>query len=176
MPVSVVCESPADISSAIRNSLPSNLTLNGTTTDASAHDDDLQNQLIASAKRAFLSKIDYEESVNRNVNNDTLKSKYIVLKTVPNVTNANGAAVNSTAATNAVSGSATAMSPNQTNGKFNGTAIVNGGSLKDKLNLSGCSTGKLTYSSSSFFLYNFWFLLCVVYCVVWPGAIASVRE
>lgn len=140
MPVSVVCESPAGISSAIRNSLTNNLSA----TDATAHDDDIQNQLLASAKRALLAKIEYQESVNRNVNNDALKSKYIVLKTTPaNAANANSATGASTAATNAVNGSATANVTASTanNSKLNGIAIVSGGGLKDKLNLNN-STGE----------------------------------
>lgn len=103
MPVSVVCESPADISSAIRNSLPSNIQLNGGA-DAPV-DGNVQNQFMSSAKRVLLAKIEYEEVYNRNPNQDALKSKYIVLKT------------------------ATPTPP--PNGKLNGNA-ANGG-LKDKL-------------------------------------------
>jgi hypothetical protein len=117
MPVSVVCESPTDISSAIRNSLANNIPLNGASDTAA--DENLQNQFIASAKRVLLAKIEYEETLNRNTNHDALKSKYTVLKT----------ATPSTTTLSTV-----------TNCKINGNT-ANGG-LKEKLNLSGCSTGK----------------------------------
>lgn len=117
MPVSVVCESPTDISSAIRNSLTNNIPLNGPT-DTSA-EENLQNQFIASAKRVLLATIEYEENLNRNTNHDALKSKYIVLKTgTPSTTTSSTA----------------------TNCKINGNS-ANGG-LKEKLNLSGGTTGK----------------------------------
>lgn len=104
MPVSVVCESPAEISSAIRNSLPNNIQLNGGAD--TPVDGNIQNQFISSAKRVLLAKIEYEEVYNRNANQDALKSKYIVLKT----------------------GTSTPIS----NGKHNGNTP--NGALKDKLN------------------------------------------
>lgn len=89
MPVTMVCESQSDISSAIRNSLSNGLNTNGNhngmhasaASSSSATDTSLQNQFVASAKRALLNRIEYEE-VNdfNNTVHDTLKSKYIVLK------------------------------------------------------------------------------------------------
>lgn len=83
MPVSLVCETQTDLSSAIRSSLSAGLNngthngLNSLTADSNG----IQDQLMASAKRAFLSKIEYEEVINLNNSvQDTLKSKYIVLK------------------------------------------------------------------------------------------------
>uniref|UniRef100_A0A1B0G329 Ubiquitin carboxyl-terminal hydrolase 36 n=1 Tax=Glossina morsitans morsitans TaxID=37546 RepID=A0A1B0G329_GLOMM len=97
MPVSVVCETTANVNAAIRESLGNGGGCSTSSTSVSddakaianvscsvANSDDgesLQNKLVASAKRVLLSKLEYEE-----VNNygqavlDNLKSKYIVLK------------------------------------------------------------------------------------------------
>ncbi|KAL9906295.1 ubiquitin specific peptidase 36 isoform 1-T1 [Glossina fuscipes fuscipes] len=97
MPVSVVCETTANVNAAIRESLGNGGGCSTSSTSVSddakaianvgcsvAKSDDgesLQNKLVASAKRVLLSKLEYEE-----VNNygqavlDNLKSKYIVLK------------------------------------------------------------------------------------------------
>lgn len=78
MPVSLMCESQTDVSSTIRNTLSVELnnSANSSNTDTS-----IQKQFVASAKRALLNKIDYEEVNNFNhVVNDMLKTKYIVLK------------------------------------------------------------------------------------------------
>lgn len=94
MPVSLVCESQTDISSAIRNSL-SNGVHNGLISSTQS-EKNIQNQFVASAKRALLSKIEYEEvsNINNSVH-DTLKSKYIVLKPPTSTSAATVTSVNS---------------------------------------------------------------------------------
>lgn len=84
----LVCEVQTNVSSAIRNSL----SLNGTTSSSSSTHNGLSqltafdpngihDQMAAAAKRALLNDIDYEEADNYNNSvQDTLKSKYIVLK------------------------------------------------------------------------------------------------
>lgn len=80
----VVCESQTDVSSAIRNSL--SVTLNNGTQhnglgSVSPDSNGIQDQMAAAAKRALLTDIDYEEVNNFSYSvQDTLKSKYIVLK------------------------------------------------------------------------------------------------
>lgn len=72
MPVSVVCDSAAvKCSTAIRESL----------SITNGHGNNVHTQLVASAKRALLDKIEYEETPPnfRNSVHDTLKSKYTVL-------------------------------------------------------------------------------------------------
>lgn len=74
MPVSVVCDSAAvKCSTAIRESLSITNGLNG--------NGNVHSQLVASAKRALLDTIEYEETPPnfRNSVHDTLKSKYTVL-------------------------------------------------------------------------------------------------
>lgn len=99
----MVCESSAGISTAIRSSI------------SSSNDNNNQhhhNQLLASAKRALLAKIEYEESLNRNVNNDALKSKYIVLKAATtNGTNAASPVANVANKTVNLNGSTIVASP-----------------------------------------------------------------
>lgn len=93
MPVSssVVCESAASkCSTAIRDSLITSTTADNLT--LSDPSNNLQNQFIASAKRALLENIEYEEAPPnfRNSIHDTLKSKYTVLNgTVPLTINNN---------------------------------------------------------------------------------------
>lgn len=77
MPVSVACESAADkCGAAIRGSLSL------TSTDGSlSHGPKLDESLLANAKRALLSEIEYEHSLDSSHNTviDKLKSKYTVL-------------------------------------------------------------------------------------------------
>lgn len=87
--VSLVCELQTNISSAIRNSLSLNngtsslpsSTHNGLSQITTLDSNGIHDQMAAAAKRALLNDIDYEEAENySNSVQDTLKSKYIVLK------------------------------------------------------------------------------------------------
>lgn len=78
MPVSLICESQTDVSSAIRNTLSVEL---NNSANLHQNDTNVQKQFVATAKRALLSKIEYEEVNNFNhVVHDMLKTKYIVLR------------------------------------------------------------------------------------------------
>ena len=97
MPVSVVCETAASVNAALRESLGNgggggtcSAAANAKQSDDSKQNgtsnnsddiDSLHGKLVASAKRVLLSKIDYEEVTNYGQSVlDSLKSKYIVLK------------------------------------------------------------------------------------------------
>ena len=102
MPVSVVCETAASVNAALRESLGNgggggscSAAANAKQSSSNQSDDSKQNgtsnnsddidslhgKLVASAKRVLLSKIDYEEVTNYGQSVlDSLKSKYIVLK------------------------------------------------------------------------------------------------
>lgn len=83
MPVSVVCESAANVNAALRESLSSSIGYGADDAkmDGGADDgDSLHDKLAASAKRVLFSKIEYEEVSNYSQTwLDKLKSKYIVL-------------------------------------------------------------------------------------------------
>lgn len=143
MPVSLVCESQSDVSSAIRNSLSAGLNGNGTHNglNSPSSDQNIQHQFVASAKRALLNHIDYEEvSDFNNSVHDTLKSKYIVLK--PPTSSST-----STSPTSTATSTSTVTSLNSNN---NGKSMVNGAST-DKSNVTGTFNAFqfLSYSSPS---------------------------
>lgn len=99
MPVSVVCEAA---SAALRESLANSCGVDKGNSSVGSNglldaSDNLQSKLMASAKRVFLTKIEYEEVKNYGQTVlDTLKTKYIILK--PNVNNgASSATVSSIA-------------------------------------------------------------------------------
>lgn len=78
MPVSVACESAADkCVAAIRGSL----SLTSTSDGSLSHGQKLDESLLANAKRALLSDIEYEHTPDSSHNTviDKLKSKYTVL-------------------------------------------------------------------------------------------------
>lgn len=94
MPVSVACESAAKCGAAIRGSL----SLTSTSDGSLSHGQKLDESLLANAKRALLSEIEYEHSPDSSQNTviDKLKSKYTVLNgNVPppttNIHNSSGA-------------------------------------------------------------------------------------
>lgn len=129
MPVSLVCESQSDVSSAIRNSLSVGLNGNGTHNglNSPSSDQNIQHQFVASAKRALLNHIDYEEvSDFNNSVHDTLKTKYIVLK--PPTSSST-----TTSPTSTATSTSTSTSLNSNN---NGKSMVNGAST-DKSNVAG---------------------------------------
>lgn len=137
MPVSLVCESQSDVSSAIRNSLSAGLNGNGTHNglNSPSSEQNIQHQFVASAKRALLNHIDYEEvSDFNNSVQDTLKSKYIVLK--PPTT---------TSPTSTATSTSTVTSLNSNN---SGKSIVNGVAA-DKSNGTG--------NNQCFAIINFFF-------------------
>lgn len=94
MPVSLVCESQSDISSAIRNSLQATIInvphtdIQSPTSDSESEPEtDVQNQLLATAKCALTTKVDYEEISNHtNSVQENLKTKYVILKSTAAVT------------------------------------------------------------------------------------------
>lgn len=109
MPVSVVCETTANVNAALReelfgsaagasscsaaaNAAKAVTAADESKTNGSAGDDEsLHGKLVASAKRVLLSKIEYEEVTNYGQSVlETLKSKYIVLKPMSGANNSNG--------------------------------------------------------------------------------------
>lgn len=126
MPVSVVCEAAnAALRESLANSCGSSDKI-GSNGNNSSESENLQQKLVASAKRVLLTKIEYEEVSNYGQTVlDTLKTKYIILK--PNVNNgassssANAASISSSSS--AIASSSTSSS-NHTN--TNKQASVNG--------------------------------------------------
>ncbi|XP_061392793.1 ubiquitin carboxyl-terminal hydrolase 36 [Musca vetustissima] len=117
MPVSVVCETTANVNAALREELFGSAagcsaaannkaaadeakTTNGSTGLATDESDSLHGKLVASAKRVLLSKIEYEEVTNYGQSVlESLKSKYIVLKPTTGMNNGQENGRNSPAAT-----------------------------------------------------------------------------
>uniref|UniRef100_A0A1I8N771 Ubiquitin carboxyl-terminal hydrolase 36 n=1 Tax=Musca domestica TaxID=7370 RepID=A0A1I8N771_MUSDO len=103
MPVSVVCETTANVNAALReelfgsatgcsaaanNKAPDELKTNGSSVLGTDDNDSLHDKLVASAKRVLLSKIEYEEVTNYGQSVlESLKSKYIVLKPSTGINN-----------------------------------------------------------------------------------------
>ncbi|XP_073837188.1 ubiquitin specific peptidase 36 isoform X2 [Musca autumnalis] len=106
MPVSVVCETTANVNAALREELfgsvagcsaaaaannkaaADDVKTNGNSLLATDENDSLHGKLVASAKRVLLSKIEYEEVSNYGQSVlESLKSKYIVLKPSTGINN-----------------------------------------------------------------------------------------
>lgn len=140
MPVSLVCESQTDLSSAIRSSLSTGLN-NGThngLNSMSSDSNSIQNQLVASAKRALLSKIEYEEVNNYNNSvQDTIKSKYIVLKPPTSTSSTPSATVTSSASSNNVK------------------SMVNGSGMDKSNNSTGNCSFVFFFSYDLYFIFIF---------------------
>ncbi|XP_013107219.2 ubiquitin carboxyl-terminal hydrolase 36 isoform X2 [Stomoxys calcitrans] len=154
MPVSVVCETTANVNAALREELFGSAgsgsscsaaanakvvaTDDGKTNGSSASglddSESLHGKLVASAKRVLLSKIEYEEVSNYGQSVlETLKSKYIVLKPTSGLNNSQG---------NGRSSPATCNNNNNNNGangdSSSSTADANGNATTT--NTSGSAT------------------------------------